>query len=320
MNQKIMENYAALAQSTGLRLDSEGGVLYGQRGAFDVTVYAQNSRYPYMLSVSLAAQRSGGPLTKEEGKQFKKGSPAVTTLAQASYLITMSLKNIANQEKLQESLNESINALVMFLQSEGFQNCCQACGKVGPTDTCCIRGNYGHLCPDCFTSVQQNQIVLENQQAQRGENVVAGIVGALLGTLLGVACIIILSQLGYVAALSGVVMAVCTLKGYELLGGKLSRRGVVISVVLMLLMTFVGDRADWAIVVAQELEIDFVTAFRVIPLLIEEEIITAGMYWGNLAMLYLFLLLGAVPTIHSTVKERKNQQRISRLAGDQVKQ
>ena len=79
---------------------------------------------------------------------------------------------------------------------------------------------------------------------------IGGIVGALVGSLLGVACIVILSQLGYVAALSGVVMAVCTLKGYEIGSGKLSKRGIVISVILMLVMTYVGDRLDWAITVS----------------------------------------------------------------------
>lgn len=60
----------------------------------------------------------------------------------------------------------------------------------------------------------------QNQQAELGkkENVVAGVVGALLGSLLGVACIVLLGQLGYVAAVSGIVMAICTMKGYELLG------------------------------------------------------------------------------------------------------
>ena len=58
-----------------------------------------------------------------------------------------------------------------------------------------------------------------------------GVVGALIGSLLGAASIILLSQLGYVAAISGVIMAVCALKGYELLGGKLTKKGVIISAV-----------------------------------------------------------------------------------------
>lgn len=61
---------------------------------------------------------------------------------------------------------------------------------------------------------------------KKRENIVAGAVGAFLGAMLGGACIVMLGQLGYVAALSGMVMAVCALKGYELLGGRLSVKGV----------------------------------------------------------------------------------------------
>ena len=60
--------------------------------------------------------------------------------------------------------------------------------------------------------------------------------------------VLILSQLGYVAALSGVIMAVCVLKGYEMLGGKLTKKAVVISAVIMILMTYFADRVDWAII------------------------------------------------------------------------
>ena len=50
------------------------------------------------------------------------------------------------------------------------------------------------------------------------ENVPMGMIGALLGAVLGGASIILFSQLGYIASISGVILAFCTLKGYELLG------------------------------------------------------------------------------------------------------
>lgn len=100
-------------------------------------------------------------------------------------------------------------------------------------------------------------------------------------------------------------MAVCTLKGYELLGGKLSKKGTVLSVILMMIMTYVGDRADWAIVVARELETDVITAFQIVPALLEQQIINESSYWGNLVLLYFFLLVGAVPTIFSIIKNQK---------------
>ena len=60
---------------------------------------------------------------------------------------------------------------------------------------------------------------MEEQRKKRQENIVAGVVGAFLGTLLGVVCTVVIGQLGYVASVSGLIMAVGALKGYELLGG-----------------------------------------------------------------------------------------------------
>ena len=50
------------------------------------------------------------------------------------------------------------------------------------------------------------------------ENVFLGLIGARVGARLGGASIILLSQLGYIASISGVILAFCTLKGYQLLG------------------------------------------------------------------------------------------------------
>ena len=122
-----------------------------------------------------------------------------------------------------------------------------------------------------------------------------------------------MSQLGYVAAFSGVVMAVCTLKGYEIGSGKLSKRGIVISVILMLVMTYVGDRLDWAIMIARELEVDIATGYRYFPLLLSEDIIDFGSYAANLILVYAFLLLGAIPTIRNANKDKKVQRTFGKL-------
>ena len=135
------------------------------------------------------------------------------------------------------------------------------------------------------------------EQKKRRENVAAGLVGAFLGSLIGVACTVIIGQLGYVASISGLVMAVCALKGYEMLGGTLSKKGAVISSVLILLMTFFAHRLTWAIAIASELEWGVLESYRSISHLLERGMLESTAYWGDLAMLYLFTLLGAVPTI-----------------------
>lgn len=68
--------------------------------------------------------------------------------------------------------------------------------------------------------------------AEVKEKVAGGILGAFLGTLIGAICIVLVNQFGYIASISGVVMGVCALKGYQILGKKMSLKGIIICVIL----------------------------------------------------------------------------------------
>lgn len=141
---------------------------------------------------------------------------------------------------------------------------------------------------------------------QKRENVITGFVGALIGALLGAGSIILLSQLGYIASISGLILAVCTLKGYELLGGKLSSKGIVISIILMFITPYLADRIDWAILIMQEWAdygVTFGEAFVVVPELLADGSIEMGAYIKNLLMIYGFALLGAFSTLRNTLKK-----------------
>lgn len=163
------------------------------------------------------------------------------------------------------------------------------------------------FCEHCGQALNQQREPQQNPvPVQKKENMVTGIVGALIGAALGGGSIILLSQLGYVAAISGLILAVCTLKGYELLGGRLSGTGIVICVVLMLATPYFADRLDWAIVVMNSFSDMGVTlgeAYGMIPMLIEEEAIAMADYLKNLLMIYGFVLLGAFSTLRGAIKK-----------------
>ena len=138
---------------------------------------------------------------------------------------------------------------------------------------------------------------------EKKENVIGGIIGAFLGSLIGVAVIVLLDQLGYVAAVSGIVMGFCALKGYELLGGKLSKLGVVISVIIVIVMIWVGTRASWALALQKEIytEESFFTVFRHFDLAMDS-LKAAGAdlsmdFMKSLLMQYGFAALGAVSIV-----------------------
>ena len=141
---------------------------------------------------------------------------------------------------------------------------------------------------------------------EKRENVVTGMVGALIGAVLGAGCIILLSQLGYIASVSGLVLAVCTLKGYELLGGRLSGKGIALCIILMVVTPYVADRLDWAIVIMQEWAdygVTFGEAFAVVPELLADGSIEMFDYIKNLLMIYGFAALGAFSTLRNTLKK-----------------
>ena len=316
---KKTDNYSALAAAVGLRYDSTNDVLYGQKDGFDLVIYAADSNYPYLLTIHTAAKSPNGTaLTKEETKALAKSVKSLGFCKQDGNNITVTVANTPKLEKLKAAVTEGLSAFISFLRGKGYTPCCTICGQSAEVSGCLSGSSYYHLCQECETKLRGDMALLEQKNQQKKENIVGGIVGALIGSLVGVLCIVLLSQLGYVAALSGAVMAVGVLKGYELLGGKLTKKGIIISVVVMLIMTYMGDRLDWAIRLlgeggGAEAGFNLFECYRLVPYMISIEMIEMGSYIANLVLLYVFLLLGAVPTIRSKAKEKKEETRMVKI-------
>ena len=138
------------------------------------------------------------------------------------------------------------------------------------------------------------------------ENVLLGLIGALVGAVLGGASIILLSQLGYIASISGFILAICTLKGYELLGKRLSKKGIVLCVILMIVTPFVADWIDWSIYLMKdfpEYGLNLAEACVMFGELMSEGLVVMSEYFKNLGMIYLFVILGAFSTIKNALKK-----------------
>ena len=314
VNKKVKERYAELAQCLGMRFDEEYCTIYGEKEGYLLRIGAFNNGKELNYNMVCVSTGVGeNAMEIDHTNRFKKEHKGVFGVTQEKHTARMVLKQCTNTEKLKGILTETVPAFVEMLRMEGFPSGCELCGEEKETEAAYVAGDSMCICEDCYASVSQNAELYTNQQSAKKENVVGGVVGALVGSLLGVACIVLLSQMGYVAALSGVVMAVCTLKGYELLGGKLTKKGIIISAVIMIIMTYVGDRLDWAIMIARELETDIFYGYRLVPLLLSEEIIDMASYVGNLVLVYAFLLLGAIPTVRNALRKDEIAGKISKL-------
>lgn len=176
---------------------------------------------------------------------------------------------------------------------------CEKCGT--PLNGTAFCENCGHTNEQPVNNTQSS-----STPVSRPENVLGGTLGALIGSAIGAASIILLSQLGYVASISGLILAFCTLKGYSLLGGKLTTKGIIISLILIAVVPYLADRLDWAIVVINEIpSVSLGEAFEAIPALIDEGFIDSELYTSTLVKLYIFVAIGAIGTVVAAFKSKK---------------
>lgn len=315
---KITNNYATLAAGIGFTYDELTNTIYGTRNGYELLIYASDQRYPYLLTITTSARSTGVTLGKDEITRFKKSVAPATALTQKDSLITVVNKNTTNQKKLCEDLNYTIDALTAFLQERSFMPCCQTCGASTQTVGFMLKSARLHLCANCAAKAKSENAVKAQEREQKSVNLIGGIIGAVLGSLIGLACILILGQLGYVAAISGVVMAFCTLKGFDKLGGKLTVLGIIISCIVMIAMTYCGNRLDWAMTLSKEMkeylhyDVSVMECFRAMPTFVSE-LDFSGDYMASFAQHILFVIVGAVPTIISIARDQKNINRVAQI-------
>lgn len=309
-----IQKLSAAAETTGLSFDKERNILYGTFGAyaFAVLVNASNVRY---CSIFFHVTRDGNAFIANDGKQIAKESNKLVQFvkpagaAPASFLVKLE----KDEQGTAQRISDALNFLSAAFTNRGYVNACENCRHEVATEPCAVGNGLRFLCPDCFESVSASMNDRAHVEAETPENVPAGIVGALGGALLGAVVVVLFGRLGYVTVLSGLIAAICSLKGYELLAKKMSVKGAIISCVAMLAMIYVGHRADWAIEAAQYFEVDFFKAFRAIPALIQEEVIEKAQYVKGLLMVFLFALLGAIPTVISSIRGQKTKYTVQKL-------
>lgn len=231
--------------------------------------------------------------------------------------IVFTTKQVVFVAGLLKDIYESVQAITNYLNTNGYVDCCGECQSAEALDTSIINGNAHILCDACYGNVvsalEQNKQIIK---AKKG-NLLTGIVGAFIGSLIGVIVFVLIGQLGYIAAISGIVMAVCTLKGYELLGGKISIAGVISSCVIMAIMVWFSTNLDLSIAISTEFEMSVFDSFKLLPQVLGMSSELEMAYFGDLLIAYLLTAVGAVPTIISLFKAKTGQYRSKRLTQTQ---
>lgn len=148
--------------------------------------------------------------------------------------------------------------------------------------------------------------MVQTQEKPR-ENIPAGALGAFIGSLIGTSYIVLSfylgkANMGEASIASGVIMSLCTVKGYELLGGRLGKAGAVISGLLILVMTYLGNDLYSTLSIMKAVDgVSFFDAYHNLHEYIDTKVIDG--HWGQLFYLYLLDFVGITPVIYNAVKK-----------------
>lgn len=166
-----------------------------------------------------------------------------------------------------------------------------------------MNNGYNNIPLNSNTNTLFNQQPVNNGQMYSGvqepENITKGIIGAIGGSLLGSIVLIILYQIGVVAAISGLIMAALAAVGYEKIGGKMSRKGAIATIVVVLAVIFLAYNIAVTIELMRAFKeagynMPFFTVFTKIFTYLGNGYIDSGAYIGNLVLVYIFSIIGSV--------------------------
>ena len=144
-------------------------------------------------------------------------------------------------------------------------------------------------------------------EMEKQENVLLGILGAIGGALIGVVVMLLFYSLDMVSTYTGMIMAICAVKGYIILSKRVSVKGVVISAIVVLAMVYVGTRMCFALELT-----NIYKGYNIFEAFVEvdEKIARGGADWSEafqtmLGQQYLYSGLGVVIMVLANVFGKK---------------
>lgn len=166
--------------------------------------------------------------------------------------------------------------------------------------------------PPIYTPAYQVQNVEANDETDKGNgNILAGVVGAFLFSLIGGLLYFVIYQIGVIAGICGLLIFVLANFGYNLFakGNKNTIVSLVVSIIMMIVMIFLAEYVSLSFEIFQTFKDEGITIFDAIratpEFLAEPEIGNAVA--GDLAFAYIFGFIASISNIVNIVKARKKK-------------
>jgi hypothetical protein len=300
---------ADVADILAIKLDESKMSAKGLHRGYTLLAQAGNDGKNVYISVSLCASFAGAPIQQVLTHEVKV--PEKVVCSSAGYRINLKCIISGKHEKNVDRVVEAVRALVNYVITNEGVNCDEK-GFRGDVDIWCVQGNYIFLCPESAEGLNYNMNQASAAYKSIQENYVLGIIGALLGSVVGAAVILLVARMGYVSAISSAVMGFAVVFGYKKLGKKFSVFGGILCIVISIAMTYLAFRIDstWDLFNAfQDAGWDDMTFKECFEDTKEwyEELDAMADYTRNMILMVLSGVVGAIAAVWVELKERKTE-------------
>ncbi len=313
------------AQNIGLAVDERAGLAYGLINGYFVLIQ-QRPNTSAGHSVYLWAKPGNiqpVPATLDYLNQCSSRFEYLQSTSYNGAKITAEFQGLGFQwgKKYVPCLDGFLKEITGYCQNNGLMPCCESCGTEYGLNLYQVDGVSHMFCSGCYDKVSgQIQQNTARKKQQGSGNVIGGIIGALLGSLLGAAAWILIYQAGYISALGGLLMVICTMKGYELLGGRLNALGITVTCIISVAMLFLAEYLCLGLEIykiynenTRVLSVSIFDALEDVPLLLTDPE-AAGAVFRDMAIGLVLMIVGAFSTVKQTYKSNTGSVRTRMVA------
>ena len=293
--EKIME-------SNGLK--RYGEIAYGSKNGIYVNVVY--NKMTWSANVHFFIGRENGVsleeinlFLKENTKKYR-AKPAQINGSAVSVLLNSEVKRIKP-----EDVGVFVDEATAFLAEHGYSSGCAVCGQDSGEGYTLQGGFVQQMCAPCHEKLAVATTEIKRERAETG-SYLTGLVGAVLGGIIGIIPWVLIGMLGYIAGISGFIMAFLSYKGYLLLRGKRGPGMTWIMIIVLIVFTYIAVLTSEGVAAYQMLTDEgyIFTIPELIGAVIEAPFMPdAGPLWGSIAIGWLFAGLGSFTFLRKMNKE-----------------
>lgn len=269
---------------------------------------SQSSVYTLSFSVEL-----DNDITKLNNNIKKEIKDAIVSYNNKNLNIVGS---VTDKKYLPEIINPLLEIIGKYLKDNNALEVCRHCKEVKKTFLVDNDSEISFYCNDCYKVVKKAANYKKEKYNKSKENILLGIIGAVIGTIPGIILWILFGFIGIEPGIAGIAITMGSAVFYKKFAHNIKIPGIIISTVVGLFMVLVAHEINCAIYIYNLYKADYmiklIDAYKAIPYYLNtvkefHKIFNNGLLTG-----YLLSIIG-VFTSYSLQRQNVNTYEIRKI-------